>query len=92
VCVTVARGKVPVEVGRSGLAINPKKEWVVKDWAVPVDLTKLQAILGLVRYYRQYIPYFAGIAQPSNRLTAKGVRWQWTQAEQKAFDHLKTAW
>jgi len=32
---------------------------------------------------------FAGIAQLLNRLTAEGVRWPWTQAEQKAFDHLK---
>jgi len=29
------------------------------------------------------------VAQPLNRLTAKGVRWQWTQEEQQAFDHLK---
>jgi len=29
------------------------------------------------------------MAQPLNRLTAKGVRWQWTQEEQQAFNHLK---
>jgi len=46
-------------------------------------------LLGLVGYYRQYIPGFAGVAQPLNWLTAKGVRWQWTQEEQQAFDHLK---
>jgi len=61
----------------------------VRDWAVPVDLSELRAFLGLVGYYHQYIPDFAEIAQSLNRLTAKGVRSQWTQAEQKAFDHLK---
>jgi len=61
----------------------------VRDWAVPVDLPELRAFLGLVGYYRQYIPDFAGIAQPPNWLAAKGVRWLWTYAEQQAVDHLK---
>jgi len=43
-----------------------------------------------VGYYQQYIPGFPGVAQPLNRLTAKGVRWQWTQEEQQAFDYLKS--
>jgi len=42
----------------------------------------MRAFLGLVRYYQQYIPGFAGVAQPLNRLTAK-------EEEQQAFDHLK---
>jgi len=76
-------------VGRDGVATDPEKVRAVRYWAVPVDLPGLQAFLGLVGYYRQYIPNFAGIAQPLNRLTAKGVRWQWTQAKQQAFNHLK---
>jgi len=76
-------------VGRDGVATNPEKVRAVKDWAVPADLPELRAFLGLVGYYRQYIPNFTRIAQPLNRLTAKGVRWQWTRAEQQAFDHLK---
>jgi len=76
-------------VGRGGVATDPEKVRAVRDWAVPVDLPELWAFLGLVGYYRQYIQDFAGIAQPLNRLAAKGVRWQWTHAEQQAFDHLK---
>jgi len=76
-------------VGQDGVATDLEKVRALRDWAVLVDLPELQAFLGLVGYYRQYIPNFAGIAQPLNRLTAKGVRWQGTQAEQKAFDHLK---
>jgi len=75
--------------GRDGVATDPEKVRAVRDWAVPADLPELRAFLRLVGYYRQYIPDFAGIAQPLNRLTANGVRWQWTQAEQQAFSHLK---
>jgi len=76
-------------VGRDGVATDPEKVRAVRHWAVPIDLPELQAFLGLVGYYRQYIPDFAGMVQRLNRLTAKGVRWQWTYAEQQAFDHLK---
>jgi len=76
-------------VGRNGMATDPEKVRAMEDWVTPQDLTRFRAFLGLVGYYRQYIPYFAGIAQPLNRLTAKGVTWQWSPVEQQAFDRLK---
>jgi len=50
-------------VGHSSMATNLDKVWAVEDWVTPQDLTGLRAFLGLVVYYRQYIPDFAGIAQ-----------------------------
>jgi len=76
-------------VGRHGVATDPEKVRAVEDWVTPQYLTGLRAFLGLVGYYRQYISDFAGLAQPLNRLTAKGVTWQWTSVEQRAFDCLK---
>jgi len=76
-------------VGQNGVATDSEKVWAIKDWVTPQDLTGLRAFLGVVGYYRQYIPDFAGIAQPLNRLTAKGVTWQWSPVEQRAFDCLK---
>jgi len=61
-------------IGRDGVSTDPENIRAVRYWAVPVDFPKLQAFLGLVGYYRQYIPNFAGIVQLLNRLTAKGVR------------------
>jgi len=76
-------------VGQDGVATDPEKVRTVRDWAVSVDLLELRAFLGLLEYYHQHIPNFAGIAQSLNQLTAKGVQWQWTQAEQQAFDRQK---
>lgn len=76
-------------MGSNGASTNLEKVWAVKDWATPQDLTRLRVFLGLVGYYQQDIPDFAGIAQPLNRLTAKGVHWRWTQAERQVFDCLK---
>jgi len=63
-------------VGHDRVATDPEKVQAVKQWAFPQDLSKLRAFLGLIGYYRQYVPGFAGVAQPLNRLIAKGVRWQ----------------
>jgi len=46
------------------LFLDPEKVRALKNWVTPQDLTRLRAFLGLVGYYRQYIPDFAGISQP----------------------------
>jgi len=76
-------------VGRNRVATDPEKVRAIEDWVTPQDLTGLRAFLGLVGYNRQYIPDFAGIAQPLNWHTAKGVTWQWSPVEQRAFDRLR---
>jgi len=76
-------------LGCDGVATDPETVQARKEWTVPRDLPELRAFLDLVGYSRQYIPEFAGVAQPFNQLTAKGDWWQWTQKEQQAFDHLK---
>jgi len=60
-------------VGRDSVAIDPEKVRAVEEWTVPRDLPELRAFLSRVGYYRQYIFGFAGVAQPLNWLTAKGV-------------------
>jgi len=69
--------------------MDPEKVRAIEDWVTPQDLTRLRAFLSLVGYYRQYILDFAGIAQLWNRLTTKGVTWQWSPVKQRVFDHLK---
>jgi len=73
----------------NGIATDPEKVRAIEDWVTPQDLTGLRAFLGLVGYYRQYIPAFAGIAHPLIWLTAKRVTRQWSSVKQAAFDRLK---
>ena len=51
--------------------------------------TNFQGFLGMIRYYRQYIPNFSSISQPLNRLTRKGDEWVSGQDKQVAFNRLK---
>jgi len=76
-------------VGSDGVATVPKNIQAVKDWVTHWNLSELLALLGLVGYYRHYIPDIAQKSKPLSRLTAKRVYWRWNHAEQQASDHLK---
>ena len=76
-------------VSSAGVATDPDKIAAVVEWPVPRNLHELRAFMGLVGYYRQYVPNFAGLARPLNQLTVKGAAWRWGVEEQKAFDQLK---
>ena len=76
-------------VSQRGVSTDPEKIEAVAQWPVPKDLKELQAFLGTVGYYRQYIPSFATLAKPLTRLTGSKETWQWTTEQQEAFEQLQ---
>jgi len=46
--------------------------------------------IGLVGFYRRFIPDFAKYAKPLHYLTKKGIKFVWSAKEQECFDFLKT--
>lgn len=56
---------------------------------VPKNKDELRSQLGLLNYYRGYIPNASAIAQPLNALLRKDVAFEWGPAQQEAFDALK---
>ena len=76
-------------VTASGIATDPEKVRVVKDWPVPETVTALRAFLGFTGYYRNFVRDFANQAAPLYALTQKGVDYTWTPMCQSAFQSLK---
>ena len=62
-------------VSADGISTDPEKIEAVRDCPPPSDLKELQAFLGTVGYYRQYLADFATIAKPLTVLTSKGTPW-----------------
>ncbi|XP_078241957.1 uncharacterized protein LOC144586866 [Pogona vitticeps] len=65
----------------------------VRDWPRPNTKKKVKSFLGLVGYYRKFIPRFSEIAAPLTDLTRKKTddRIPWTSDCEEAFQRLKEA-
>jgi hypothetical protein len=65
------------------------------NWKPPTTVRQIRCFLGLAGYYRRFIPDFSRIAKPMIELLKKGVKYEWSQKCEDAFDtlrqHLTTA-
>jgi hypothetical protein len=77
-------------ISEKGVSCDPKKISAVIDWPQPENKTQIKSFLGLVNYYRPYIPDCAEICQPLTELTKKKVRFRWNDECEKAFNLLKS--
>ena len=76
-------------VSAQGVATDDSKVEAVKNWPEPNCVTELRAFLGTVGYYRQYIPSYAEVSKPLNRLTSAKEKWVWDDECSRAFTCLK---
>ena len=76
-------------VSEEGIATDPSKITAVSNWPAPLCKKDVQRFLGLANYYRRFIKGFADIAKPLQRLVEKNSLFEWTDACQNAFTHLR---
>ena len=90
-------------VSADGISTDPAKIQCVREWPVPQSLEQLQSFLGFVGYYRRFMKDFSKTSRPlydlfkgtgCNKKKRKGRSvstpplFQWTDAQQAAFDNL----
>ena len=73
----------------SGVSVDPEKVEAVMSWERPKSVFETRSFLGLARYYRRFIEDFSQLAAPMTRLTQKGVKFEWDDLCEKAFQELK---
>ena len=75
----------------SGMGIYPLEQMIqaILDLASPKNVTQVQHILGLVSYYRKFIPLFSLIVSPITALMKKNTPFVWMVACQTALDTIK---
>lgn len=76
-------------ISEDGIAVQKDKTDAITEWPTPVNGSELRSFLGLAGYYRRFVPSFSIIAAPLFELTRKGHKFDWTGAQQRAFDELK---
>jgi hypothetical protein len=77
-------------ISKDGIRTDPKKIDAVRKWPKPTTLTDLRSFLGFCNFYRRFVRDYSKIATPLINLTKK-TPWRWTDAQDDAFEQLKTA-
>lgn len=71
-------------------SISPgKKASAIGSFSRPSNVHDIRRFLGLAGFFRRFIYKYAHIAEPLTRLTKKNERFQWTEAQEIAFNELK---
>ena len=80
-------------VGSEQLRPVPEKVQAIQNFSRPGTKKQVKSFLGLVGFYRKFIPNFSAIASPLSDLTKKGQpnKVIWNQAQENAFDTLRNA-
>lgn len=80
-------------IGGGEIQPDPKKLEAVRNYPHPETTKDVRAFLGLVGYYRRFIPHFATIAAPLSDLTRKGkpqiIEWGASPSEAKRSSHSR---
>ncbi|GKE62775.1 putative reverse transcriptase domain-containing protein [Tanacetum coccineum] len=76
-------------INSRGIHVDPAKIESIKDWAYPKTRTEIRQFLGLAGYYRRFIKGFSKIAKSMTKLTQKGIKFDWGEKEENAFQLIK---
>ena len=73
----------------AGVSPDESKFKTVRDWPIPQSVSDVRSFVGFATYYQRFIPNFAELAVPLNKLSEKYALFQWSKECQEAFDDLK---
>ena len=76
-------------ISEEGVALDPDKVRVVKEWSTPTNRVEIRSFIGLASYYRKFVKGFAMIANPLNELLSVEGDFVWSDKCEEAFSILK---
>ena len=78
-------------ISNGQMTMSKRKTLAVERLLPPTDVKELQHVLGLLQYYRVFIPKFSHVARPMTRLLSKNLPYTWTPKCQESFEFLRKA-
>ena len=79
------------EVSKEGIKPPSDKVQVIKDLPAPENQRELRRLMGMLNWFRKFIPNFSSVANPLNALLKSGVAFHWGGQQQAALDALKSS-
>ena len=73
----------------TGIRPNPEKVQALQQLAPPQNRLQLMKFLGLINWFKRFIPCLAQFSSCLYPLVSKNSKWMWTPEHQEAFHKLK---
>jgi len=68
---------------------DPQKVVAIEQFPTPTNPKQLKTFCGMISYYRLFIPNCSKIASPLYKLLKRDANFEWAEAQENAFQHLK---
>jgi hypothetical protein len=78
-------------ISKDGITIDPAKVEAIKKIPLPKDKKALQSFFGQINFIARFIPNFAEIVKPLNKLLKKDACFEWESEGRMSFEHIKEA-
>ena len=78
------------KIDGSGIHPTTEKLNAITNAPAPKDITQLRSYLGILNFYRKFLPNAATVLEPLNELMRAKVSWFWGPKQEKAFQDSKS--
>lgn len=76
-------------ITENGLEVDKEKVKAIENFPVPTNVSELRSFLGMMNFISKFIQNCADLAHPLHNLLRKNVPWNWSSAQDKAFQTIK---
>ena len=77
------------KITEKGLEVDPEKVKAKEKFPAPTNVSQLRGSLGLTNFIAKFIPKRNDIVHPLHNLLKKNVPWNWSKAQEAAFQTVK---
>lgn len=77
-------------ISSNGIEVDPDKVKAIADLPPPTNVQEVRTFLGMVNQLSKFSDHLADKTKSIRELLLKGNQWTWGNAQQKAFEQIKT--
>ena len=77
------------KLDKQGIHPTEDKVKAISEAPAPTNTTQLRAYLGLINFYRRFLPQAATLLEPLNRLLKANTLWSWSVKQENSFKKSK---
>ena len=78
-------------ISKNGLSVNKQKKKAIESSEAPKDKDALRSFLGLLGFYRNFVPNFIHTEEALLKVLRKNTKFSWEDKQETAYQELKVA-